>query len=50
MLGGTPYLDKFVVSSSRQGQGSGQMLWECLRQDLQMLFWRSRVTNPINPW
>ncbi|XP_004451649.1 N-acetylglutamate synthase, mitochondrial isoform X2 [Dasypus novemcinctus] len=50
VLGGTPYLDKFVVSSSRQGQGSGQMLWECLRRDLQTLFWRSRVTNPINPW
>ncbi|XP_008147507.1 N-acetylglutamate synthase, mitochondrial [Eptesicus fuscus] len=50
VLGGTPYLDKFVVNSSRQGQGSGQMLWECLRRDLQTLFWRSRVTNPINPW
>ncbi|XP_022420815.1 N-acetylglutamate synthase, mitochondrial isoform X1 [Delphinapterus leucas] len=50
VLGGTPYLDKFVVSSSRQGQGSGQMLWERLRRDLQTLFWRSRVTNPINPW
>ncbi|XP_035158958.3 N-acetylglutamate synthase, mitochondrial isoform X1 [Callithrix jacchus] len=50
VLGGTPYLDKFVVSSSRQGQGSGQMLWECLLRDLQTLFWRSRVTNPINPW
>lgn len=50
VLGGTPYLDKFVVSNSRKGQGSGQMLWECLRRDLQTLFWRSRVTNPINPW
>ncbi|XP_038610204.1 N-acetylglutamate synthase, mitochondrial [Tachyglossus aculeatus] len=50
VLGGTPYLDKFVVSSSRQGQGSGQMLWECIRQDLERLFWRSKVTNPINPW
>ncbi|XP_004432598.1 PREDICTED: N-acetylglutamate synthase, mitochondrial isoform X1 [Ceratotherium simum simum] len=50
VLGGTQYLDKFVVSSSRQGQGSGQMLWECLRRDQQTLFWRSRVTNPINPW
>ncbi|KAM8946691.1 N-acetylglutamate synthase, mitochondrial [Pelodytes ibericus] len=50
VLGGTPYLDKFVVSSGRQGQGSGQMLWECLRQDLQKLFWRSRATNPINSW
>lgn len=50
VLGGTPYLDKFVVSASRQGQGSGEMLWQCLRRDLQTLFWRSRVTNPINPW
>ncbi|KAJ1136355.1 hypothetical protein NDU88_002772 [Pleurodeles waltl] len=50
VLGGTPYLDKFVVNSSKQGQGSGQMLWECVRQDLALLFWRSRATNPINPW
>ncbi|XP_053556085.1 N-acetylglutamate synthase, mitochondrial isoform X2 [Bombina bombina] len=50
VLGGTPYLDKFVVGSGRQGQGSGQMLWECIRQDLQTLFWRSRATNPINSW
>ncbi|CAH2302629.1 N-acetylglutamate synthase, mitochondrial [Pelobates cultripes] len=50
VLGGTPYLDKFVVSAGKQGHGSGQMLWECLRQDLQTLFWRSRATNPINSW
>ncbi|XP_077316141.1 N-acetylglutamate synthase, mitochondrial [Lithobates pipiens] len=50
VLGGTPYLDKFVVSSGRQGQGSGQMLWECIRQDLKTLFWRSRATNSINSW
>ncbi|XP_073689579.1 N-acetylglutamate synthase, mitochondrial [Garra rufa] len=47
---GTPYLDKFVVSSSKQGQGTGQILWECIRQDLGKLFWRSRTTNRINPW
>uniref|UniRef100_A0A8C2JDH4 N-acetylglutamate synthase, mitochondrial n=1 Tax=Cyprinus carpio TaxID=7962 RepID=A0A8C2JDH4_CYPCA len=47
---GTPYLDKFVVSSSKQGQGTGQILWECIRQDLGKLFWRSRATNRINPW
>ncbi|XP_067397177.1 N-acetylglutamate synthase, mitochondrial isoform X2 [Emydura macquarii macquarii] len=50
VLGGTPYLDKFVVSSTTKSQGSGQMLWKCIRQDLRTLFWRSRVTNPINPW
>ncbi|KAL1277821.1 hypothetical protein QQF64_024494 [Cirrhinus molitorella] len=48
--GGTLYLDKFVVSSSKQGQGTGQILWECIRQDLGKLFWRSRATNRINPW
>ncbi|XP_036409431.1 N-acetylglutamate synthase, mitochondrial [Megalops cyprinoides] len=48
--GGTLYLDKFVVSSSKQGQGTGQILWECIRQDLGKLFWRSRTTNRINPW
>lgn len=47
---GIPYLDKFVVSSSKQGQGTGQILWECIRQDLGKLFWRSRTTNRINPW
>ncbi|XP_078125858.1 N-acetylglutamate synthase, mitochondrial [Sander vitreus] len=47
---GTPYLDKFVVSSSKQGQGTSHILWECVRQDLGKLFWRSRATNRINPW
>ncbi|XP_041943807.1 N-acetylglutamate synthase, mitochondrial isoform X1 [Alosa sapidissima] len=47
---GTPYLDKFVVSSSKQGQGTSQILWECICQDLGKLFWRSRATNHINPW
>ncbi|KAA8584777.1 hypothetical protein FQN60_003471, partial [Etheostoma spectabile] len=36
---GTPYLDKFVVSSSQQGQGTSHILWECVRQDLGKLFW-----------
>ncbi|KAM6905420.1 N-acetylglutamate synthase, mitochondrial [Xenentodon cancila] len=48
--GGTPYLDKFVVSSSKQGQGTSHILWECIREDLGKLFWRSRATNKINPW
>ncbi|KAF7213137.1 N-acetylglutamate synthase, mitochondrial [Nothobranchius furzeri] len=48
--GGTPYLDKFVVSSCKQGQGTSHILWECIRQDLGKLFWRSKATNRINPW
>ncbi|XP_066497557.1 N-acetylglutamate synthase, mitochondrial [Hoplias malabaricus] len=47
---GTLYLDKFVVSGSKQGQGTSQILWECICQDLGKLFWRSRSTNRINPW
>ncbi|XP_029294188.1 LOW QUALITY PROTEIN: N-acetylglutamate synthase, mitochondrial [Cottoperca gobio] len=47
---GTLYLDKFVVSSSKQGQGTSHILWECIRRDLGKLFWRSKATNRINPW
>ncbi|KAB5553879.1 hypothetical protein PHYPO_G00043770 [Pangasianodon hypophthalmus] len=47
---GILYLDKFVVSDNKQGQGTSQILWECIRQDLGKLFWRSRASNRINPW
>uniref|UniRef100_A0A3Q3DBB1 N-acetylglutamate synthase n=1 Tax=Hippocampus comes TaxID=109280 RepID=A0A3Q3DBB1_HIPCM len=46
----TPYLDKLVVSSTEQGQGTGHVLWECIRQDLGKLFWRSKTNNKVNPW
>ncbi|XP_067869427.1 N-acetylglutamate synthase, mitochondrial isoform X2 [Heterodontus francisci] len=50
VLNGMPYLDKFVVSTNKRGQGTSLMLWECMRQDFDLLFWRSRATNRINPW
>ncbi|XP_038635041.1 N-acetylglutamate synthase, mitochondrial isoform X2 [Scyliorhinus canicula] len=50
VLNGMPYLDKFVVSTNKRGQGTSLMLWECIRQDFDSLFWRSRGTNRINPW
>ncbi|XP_048416203.1 N-acetylglutamate synthase, mitochondrial isoform X2 [Stegostoma tigrinum] len=50
VLNGMPYLDKFVVSTDKRGQGTSLMLWECIRQDFDSLFWRSRATNKINPW
>ena len=51
MEGGTiPYLDKFAVSQAKQGEGTGEMLWECIERDFPQLFWRSKVTNRINPW
>ncbi|XP_057673644.1 N-acetylglutamate synthase, mitochondrial [Corythoichthys intestinalis] len=46
----TPYLDKLVVSTTEQGQGTGHLMWECMRQDLGKLFWRSKTNNKINPW
>ncbi|XP_028393228.1 N-acetylglutamate synthase, mitochondrial-like [Dendronephthya gigantea] len=45
-----PYLDKFVISSACQGQGTSDDLWNHLTQDFSSLFWRSRATNRINPW
>ncbi|CAH1790083.1 unnamed protein product [Owenia fusiformis] len=46
----TAYLDKFAVSMNSQGQGTSEMLWECIRRDFKSLFWRSRCDNKINPW
>ena len=45
-----PYLDKFAVAKTSQGEGSGQALWNVLRRDVTSLYWRSRRSNPINPW
>ena len=45
-----PYLDKFAVAKSSQSEGTGQALWSVLRRDMPSLYWRSRRTNPINPW
>ncbi|XP_013412506.1 N-acetylglutamate synthase, mitochondrial [Lingula anatina] len=45
-----PYLDKFAVSLQSQGQGTSEMLWDCIRRDFDSLFWRSRSKNMINPW
>lgn len=45
-----PYLDKFVITSTCQGQGTSDDLWNHLTQDFPSLFWRSRATNRINPW
>ncbi|XP_064598128.1 N-acetylglutamate synthase, mitochondrial-like [Liolophura sinensis] len=45
-----PYLDKFAVSMKAQGEGTGEMVWECVRKEFPQLFWRSKGDNPINPW
>ena len=44
------YLDKFCVAPQNQGHGLADLLWESLSCEFETLFWRSRVTNPINTW
>jgi amino-acid N-acetyltransferase len=48
-----PYLDKFAVLRSRQGNsGVADFLFNALAQDCfpDGLCWRSRKTNPVNKW
>lgn len=44
------YLDKFAVTAEAQGAGLGASLWNRIREDTPSLVWRSRDSNPINPW
>ncbi|XP_033629478.1 N-acetylglutamate synthase, mitochondrial-like [Asterias rubens] len=47
---GIPYLDKFSISLQRQGEGTSDMLWNCIRRDFPSLFWRSKISNKANAW
>lgn len=47
---GVHYLDKFTVGRKSQGLGTSDNLWKKIHEDFSSLFWRSRVTNRINPW
>lgn len=47
---GVPYLDKFAVTATAQGEGVGASVWRRLRADQPKLFWRARRDNPVNPW
>ena len=49
-LGGIPYLDKFAVSPTAQGEGLGMEIWKTLVSNEPKLFWRSRRKNAVNPW
>ena len=44
------YLDKIAVTPEAQGEGLGAALWEQIRQRYARLYWRSRISNPINGW
>ena len=44
------YLSKFAVGREARGEGLAQQLWQAVEQDHTAMFWRSRDSNPINPW
>ncbi len=45
-----PYLTKFAVERTAQGDGIGGDIWSLLTRDYPQFFWRARPTNPITPW
>lgn len=44
------YLSKFWVNKEAQGEGLSRDLWDCFTQDIKRFYWRSKLTNPFNPW
>jgi hypothetical protein len=45
-----PYLSKFAVERTAQGEGIGGDLWGAIVRDYPSVFWRARHDNPITPW
>ncbi|MGY0504158.1 acetylglutamate kinase [Luteimonas sp. e5] len=46
--GPQPYLDKFAVLDDAQGEGLGRAVWEMMRAETPVLYWRSRRFNLVN--
>jgi acetylglutamate kinase len=44
------YLSKFAVTREAQGEGIGRDLWQAMRADHRVVFWRARENNPIRSW
>lgn len=44
------YMSKFAVERQAQGEGIGKDVWTALIADYSTVFWRSRITNPVNAW
>jgi acetylglutamate kinase len=45
-----PYLSKFAVERTAQGEGIGGDLWAVMVREHPTFFWRARPENPITPW
>jgi acetylglutamate kinase len=49
-LDGVPYLDKFAVAKSAQGNGLGKAMWNFMRNRYDRLIWRAAPSNQISNW
>jgi bifunctional N-acetylglutamate synthase/kinase len=47
---GFPYLDKFAVSPTAQGDKIGDEVWQEMVESQPRLLWRSRSSNRVNGW
>jgi NAT, N-acetyltransferase, of N-acetylglutamate synthase len=45
-----PYLSKFAVERTAQGEGLGSEIWSLVTRDFPTFYWRSRPENPITAW
>jgi acetylglutamate kinase len=45
-----PYLSKFAVERTAQGEGIGGDIWAVMVREYPSFFWRARPSNPITPW
>jgi acetylglutamate kinase len=45
-----PYLSKFAVERTAQGEGIGGDIWGVMVREYPKFFWRARPDNPITPW
>lgn len=45
-----PYLSKFAVERTAQGEGLGSEIWSLVTRDFPSFYWRSRPDNPITAW
>ncbi|MFC3194837.1 acetylglutamate kinase [Marinicella sediminis] len=47
---GHAYLHKFAVTPEARGEGLAGALWQQIKANHPQLYWRSRLSNPVNNW
>jgi hypothetical protein len=43
-------LSKFAVDEIARGEGIGREIWDKMKKEVDILFWRANPFNPINKW